>query len=250
MRAPEPPPDLSERERRILQALVDEHIATAEPVGSKALSEISDLGVSSATVRNVLGALSDHGLIEQPHTSAGRIPTDRGLRYYVDSLLTLQRPTEREQGEIHSRIAEAGAVDEALREASRVLSHLSKQTSLVVTMRPEGSRIRHVELLRLRDDAVLLIVVTAEGKVQNRLLEWRRQSTPMDVAPSQAELTALGNRLSELLVGRTFEEGQAAVLAEIAAAQSELSALEMVAVEPLEEVMVGSTGMMAMVVIV
>lgn len=227
MRTAEPTPDLNERERRVLQALVDEHIATAEPVGSKALSALAELGVSSATVRNVLGALSELGLIAQPHTSAGRVPTDRGLRYYVDSLLTLQRPTDQEHDEIRARINEAGAVDEALREASRVLSHLSHQTSLVVIPRPESARIRHVELLRLRDDAVLLIVVTAEGKVQNRLLEWRGPGSPIgDTAPRPEELVALGHKLKELLIDRSLEEGHTTLQRRIEDARTELSAVE------------------------
>src|SRR3954464_6602671 len=117
-------PPLSERERQVLQALIDEHIATAEPVGSKALAAITDIGVSPATIRNVLAALHDKGLIEQPHTSAGRVPTDRGLRYYVDTLLHFEAPGDAIRGEISARISDAGAFDGALREATKVLTRL------------------------------------------------------------------------------------------------------------------------------
>ncbi len=195
---------LSERERQVLQALVDAHIQTAEPVGSKALSQMTEIGVSSATIRNVLAALHEKGLIEQPHTSAGRVPTDRGLRYYVDSLLRLQQPGDDVRGEIAGRIAEAGAADVALREASKVLMRLSRHTTLIVSSRPEHSRLRHVELVRLRDDAVLLILVTAEGKVQNRLLEWRGDL--IERAPDAPSLERSARRLTELVQGRTLEE--------------------------------------------
>jgi heat-inducible transcriptional repressor len=212
---------LSERERLVLQGLIDEHIATAEPVGSKAIASIADIGVSPATIRSVLAALMERGLIEQPHTSAGRVPTDRGLRYYVDSLLKLQAPSDEERGEIAARIGEAGAVDVALKEASRVLRRLSRHTTLVVAARAEVGRLKHLELLRLRDDAVLLILVTVDGKVQNRLLEWRGER-----APEAAALERAGRRITDLVEGRTFDEARAALAQAIQQAHSELADLE------------------------
>lgn len=214
---------LSERERAVLQALVDAHIATNEPVGSKAIAEITELGVSPQTVRNVLAALHERGLIDQPHTSAGRVPTDRGLRYYVDSLLRLQVPSEAQQAEIEVRIADAG-VDGALREASRVLTRLARHTTIVVQPRASSERIKHVELLLLRDDAALLIAVSEEGRVQNRLLQWRGE--PGDAAPDERSLERLSQRLAAILAGRTFGEGRAALLAEASGHRAELDALE------------------------
>lgn len=208
----------------MLQALVDAHIATAEPVASKALAQITEMGVSPATIRNVLAALHDKGLIEQPHTSAGRVPTDRGLRYYVDCLLQLQQPTAEEKGEIAARIGEAGALDTALREASRVLTRLSRHTTVVVAPRPENARLKHVELVRLRDDAVLLILVTSEGKVQNRLLEWRGDLN--DRAPDAASLDRAARRLTELVEGRTIDEARDVLGRTITQKQSELEELE------------------------
>lgn len=215
------PEALSERERLVLQGLIEEHIATAEPVGSKAIASIADIGVSPATIRSVLAELMDRGLIEQPHTSAGRVPTDRGLRYYVDCLLKLQAPTDDERGEITARIGEAGAADAALKEASKVLRRLSRHTTLVVAARAEVGRLKHLELLRLRDDAVLLILVTVDGKVQNRLLEWRGER-----APEATALEKAGRRITELVEGRTFDEARAALGQEMQKAQSELADLE------------------------
>jgi heat-inducible transcriptional repressor len=212
---------LSERERLVLQGLVEEHIATSEPVGSKSIAALADIGLSPATIRNVLAALHDRGLIDQPHTSAGRIPTDRGLRYYVDCLLKLQVPTDQERSEIAARIEEAGPMDHALREATRVLRRLARHTTVIVATRSGAGRLKHLDLLRLRDDAVLLILVTVEGKVQNRLLEWRGEPAPEPVALEKA-----ARRISELVAGRTFEEARAALGAEMERARTELADIE------------------------
>jgi heat-inducible transcriptional repressor len=220
---PEIDPPLSERERQVLQALVEAHIQTAEPVGSKAIASVTDLGLSPATIRNVLAALHERGLIGQPHTSAGRVPTDRGLRYYVDSLLRLQQPSAEERGEIVERIEDAG-MSHALREATRVLTRIARHTTIVVAARPESVRVKHLELVRLRDDAVLLILVLHDGKVQNRLLEWRGDLS--DRAPEAAALEALQQRLAAIVADRTLEEARAALAAEMKGRRDELSALE------------------------
>lgn len=215
---------LSERERHVLQALVDAHIATAEPVGSKAIAQILEIGISPATIRNVLAALHDKGLIEQPHTSAGRVPTDRGLRYYVDCLLQLQDPTAEQRGEISLRIGEAGAVETALREATRVLTRLSRHTTVIVAARPESAPLKHVELVRLRDEAILLILVTADGKVQNRLLEWRGDLS--QAAPDAAWLERAGRRITDLVQGSTIEDARELLARTMGERQSELEELE------------------------
>ena len=213
---------LSERERQVLQALVDAHIAQGEPIGSKAIAALGSLGVSPATIRNVLAALDGRGMLEQPHTSAGRVPTDRGLRYYVDSLLQYTPPPTEVQDAIASRIEDAGGVDQALREGSRLLSRLVKHTCVVLATPGAIEKVRHVELVRLRDDAILFILVTADGRVQNRLLDWK-EGTP---APSQLELDRASRRICDLLQDRTLEEGRRLLDQEIAAARLELRAVE------------------------
>lgn len=187
----------------MLNALVDAHIDSGEPIGSRALADAASLQVSPQTIRNVLAALHERGLIAQPHTSAGRVPTDVGLRYYVDSLVRFTPPAPQVQGEIESRLEDAGGVDHALREASRVLSRLVRQTCVVLAPPVSQDRVRHVELLRLRDDAVLFIVVSVDGRVQNRLIEW----SP-GIAPSPSELLQMGGRLTALLADKTLEEGR------------------------------------------
>lgn len=213
--------NLSDRESRVLQALVDAHIASGEPIGSKVLADQAGLSVSPQTVRNVLAALSERGLIAQPHTSAGRVPTDLGLRYYVDTLMRFSPPAPQVQGEITSRLEEAGGVDQALREASRVLSRLSRQACVVLAPSPSADRIAHVEILRLRDDALLFIAVSTEGRVQNRLIEW---SAPP--APSSSVLEAMSARLTELLAGRTLAEGQGILAAALGSTRQALTGVE------------------------
>ena len=244
--------DLNDREGQVLLALVDAHIASGEPIGSKALADHARLSVSPQTVRNVLAALSERGLISQPHTSAGRVPTDLGLRYYVDSLLGLslgykqragrslarmqvERSTGDEDVEAqpqqadrlalvdlgHGRKLQAGGVDHALREATRVLSRLSQKACVVLAPPPASDRVAKVELVRLRDDAILFIAVSVEGRVQNRLLEWRRGK-----APASAVLSATSQRLTELLAGSTLHEGQRLLAEAVAETRTQLDAVD------------------------
>lgn len=213
--------DLSDRESRVLQALVDAHIVSGEPIGSKSLADQAGLAVSPQTVRNVLAALSERGLIAQPHTSAGRVPTDLGLRYYVDTLVRFSPPAPQVQGEITSRLEDAGGVDQALREASRVLSRLSRQACVVLAPPPTADRVAHIEILRLRDDALLFIAVSTEGRVQNRLIEW-----PIPPAPSAAILEAASARLTELVAGRTLADGQGVIAAALGDTRRALNGVE------------------------
>jgi heat-inducible transcriptional repressor len=213
--------DLSDRERQVLQALVDAHIASGEPIASRAIADVTSLQVSPQTIRNVLATLGDRGLITQPHTSAGRVPTDLGLRYYVDSLVRFTPLAPQVQGEIETRLEDAGGVDHALREASRLLSRLARQASVVVAPSVAADRVQHIEFIRLRDDAILLIAVSAEGRVQNRLMEWRDGA-----APSASELHAAGRRMTAMLVGRTLEEGREVIAAAVADTQGALSRVE------------------------
>jgi heat-inducible transcriptional repressor len=213
--------DLNDREGQVLQALVDAHISSGEPIGSKVLADHAGLAVSPQTVRNVLAALSERGLITQPHTSAGRVPTDLGLRYYVDSLVRFSPPAPQVQGEIETRLEDAGGVDHALKEASRLLARLSQKACVVLAPPPASDRVAHVELLRLRDDAILFIAVSVEGRVQNRLLEWRQ-----GCAPQAAVLDATSARLTVMLAGDTLQEGQRVLTEALSTTREQLGAVE------------------------
>jgi heat-inducible transcriptional repressor len=215
---------LNEREQQVLQAIVETHIASADPVGSKALAD--GLSVSSATVRNVMGALHRHGLIDKAHHSAGRVPTPTGLRFYVDTMLRLQAPEDDEREEIAHQLQEAGSVERALGEAGRVLARLSRSACVLQTPRPAALRLQRVEFLRLRDDAILVIVIAADGSVQNRLVEMRDASGLARHAPSAPELDRMGNWLSERVEGRSFAEVRRMLVDEHAEVRGQLDALE------------------------
>jgi heat-inducible transcriptional repressor len=222
----EPSGEMSDRERTVLQAIVDEHIQSAEPVGSKALAERPELGVSPATIRAVMQSLGERGLIAQPHTSAGRVPTDKGFRFYVDEIMRVRAPAAHEQAEIGDRIERAGAVDRAMAEASRALAKIARHASIVVAPRTNSVRVKLMEFVRLRDDAVLVILVTAEGMVQNRLVEWGG----FKVAPIAADLERMGRYLSDLLEGKTLDEGRALLEREVRSLESERATLQSQAV--------------------
>lgn len=217
---------LSEREQRVLEAVVNEHIESSEPVGSLALAD--RMALSSATIRNVMGVLGEHGLIDKPHASAGRVPTARGLRYYVDTMLQWREPEDAEQREIAARLQEARTLDKAMEEAGRVLARLSQKACLVRAPKPRAVRLRQIELVRLRDDALLVILVTMDGSVQNRVLapEARSLSLPPAPLPDEDALGRMSRYLNELVAGRTLAEARALLEREIAAAQEEHKRLE------------------------
>jgi heat-inducible transcriptional repressor len=229
--AKSPPPELSElvlseREQRVLEAIVAEHIKGGEPVGSRALAE--GLDVSSATVRNVMAELHEAGLIAKPHASSGRVPTDAGFRFYVDSLLRIAEPPDRARAEIKSHVRGAPTVDRALEEAGRVLARLSQKACLVRAPSPRAVRLKQIELVRLRDDACLVILVTSDGSVQNRVVELREPGalTGVDRLPDPAELMRMSHWLTERVDGKTLAEARPALAAEIAADREELDRLE------------------------
>jgi heat-inducible transcriptional repressor len=188
---------LGERAQILLKTLVERYIAEGQPVGSRALSKYSGLDLSPASIRNVMADLEDLGFIASPHTSAGRIPTARGYRFFVDTLLTI-KPLDRIEinqleGQLHAENRQR-----LVTSASQVLADLTRFAGVVMTPRRSGG-FRHIEFVRLSDTRVLLILVTTDGDVQNRILLTDRAFTP-------AELTEAGNILNQNFAGLTFEE--------------------------------------------
>ncbi|MHB8417363.1 MAG: heat-inducible transcriptional repressor HrcA [Myxococcales bacterium] len=188
---------LGEREAQILRAIVEDYIRSGEPVGSQTVAPRCE--VSAATVRSVMADLESQGLLEKPHTSAGRKPTDQGYRYYVDALLTVREPDPGEQRLIERGCAVPAGIESRLQEASRLLHSLSRHAGVVATPRPSPSRLRQIDLLRLGDGRVLAVVVTQEGIVLNKLLE-------VDFTVSAAELSRATRTLNGLLAEHTAEE--------------------------------------------
>ncbi len=216
--------ELNERERLVLSAIVRLHIEEKVPVGSKTLVERLDLDMSAATVRNVMAALSEKMLIHKPHKSAGRVPTDRGLRFFVDSLLEYKAPPE-DQRRIIERSMDTGTnVERAMDEAGRVLATLAQKTCLIRTPREDSVRMYSIELVELRPGTVLVILVTESGLVQNRLLELPDRLLGQSVGT--AALQALSQELTGRVRGRTLSEARAVLQGELDRDEQEKDAWE------------------------
>jgi heat-inducible transcriptional repressor len=198
----------------VLAAVVRDHIGDGEPVGSSAIARRRELEVSAATVRAVMADLESLGFLEKPHTSAGRVPTTQGYRYYVDTLLRLQAPRAEEQKLIEQRAQAATAgqgVEGMLTEATRVLHAMTRHAGVVALPRMQGERLQRIELVALREGRVLAVLVTHTGAVQNRLL----QTPPGAPQLTPAQLAQGQNWLNELLANLTLSEARARLVSEL-----------------------------------
>jgi heat-inducible transcriptional repressor len=195
---------MTERQRRILATLVGEYIEQGEPVSSAWLAERSSLGLSSATVRNVLARLEEQGLVRQPHTSSGRVPTDSGYRLYVDQLLEgRQRP--RAVPEIEARLRRSGTVGDLLEHASQELSRGSHQVGFAVSPTGATATLKHIDFVNLEGSRVLVIVVAAGGQITHRVIE----------TAERYDATALGqaaNYINTEFGGLTLDEARLAIV--------------------------------------
>jgi heat-inducible transcriptional repressor len=193
---------LSNRRHALILAAVQEFISTAEPVGSAQIVARHQLGVRAAMVRNMMAELEDGGYLRQPHTSAGRVPTEKAFRYYVDHLGAATRIgfEDRAQIELHYSTAVRN-LGEVLRDTPRLLSILTGQAALVMAPRLEASILERVNFVRLRDKQVLAVFVAAKGAMQNRIVDTERDH-------SQDELDRMARYLNESLEGRTLDEAR------------------------------------------
>lgn len=214
---------LDERARILLKTLIEHYIAEGQPVGSRALSKYSGLELSPATVRNVMSDLEDLGYIASPHTSAGRVPTPRGYRFFVDSLLTV-RPLARDTIQEVEQHLHPDQPQRVISTASQLLSELTQFAGVVVTPRRKSTRIRQIEFVSLGEKRILLILVTADGDVQNRILFTQRTY-------SASELVTAANYLSHNFVGLDLDEIRSRVREELNQLQSDMGELMTAAVE-------------------
>jgi heat-inducible transcriptional repressor len=216
---------LTHRARKILAAVVHEYLNTGEAVGSRTVTRRHGIDLSPATVRNVMSDLEDAGLLKQPHTSAGRVPTDLGLRFFVDSLLKVRSPSAKEREELLERYAiPTDDLDAALRDAGRVLAELSAHTVVVVTPRPALDLVEHLEFVRLRDLQLLAVLVTKSGQVQNKIVH---VAEPI----ASEELERMNNYLNHMLGGLTLEGMVAKVREELRSERVQYQVLEKRALE-------------------
>jgi heat-inducible transcriptional repressor len=188
---------LDDRSRTLLKALIEHYIADGTPVGSRALAKVSGLDLSPATIRNVMADLEDAGFVSSPHTSAGRIPTPRGYRLFVDSLLTMQPLDERQIATIGQSLR-GEQPQQLIANAAQLLSGLTHFAGIIASPRRAPPRIRQIEFLKLSEKRILLIIITDSGEVQNRILFTAQPY-------SSAELIEAANYLNQNFAGLDFE---------------------------------------------
>ncbi|MDF9715508.1 heat-inducible transcriptional repressor HrcA [Nocardioides sp. ChNu-153] len=188
---------VEERRLAVLRAIVEDYVSTEEPVGSKALVERHGLGVSPATVRNDMAVLEEEGLIHQPHTSAGRIPTDKGYRLFVDRLGTVKPLTAAEKRAISTFLEGAVDVDDVVRRSVRLLAQLTRQVAVVQYPILSQSTVRHVEVVALAPHRLLVVLILSSGRVEQRLVELDRDLDEAQVGDlrSQVNRAVVGQRL-------------------------------------------------------
>jgi heat-inducible transcriptional repressor len=216
--SPSPIGELNERSREIFRLIVDGYVATGEPIGSRTLSRLLGQHLSPATIRNVMADLEEAGLLYSPHTSAGRLPTEAGLRLFVHGLLEIGNLAEDERQNIESLCAARGkSLAQALEEATSALSGLSHCAGVVVVPKQERP-LKHLEFVHLGPGRALVVLVTEDGLVENRVIE-----VPLGLPPST--LIAAGNFLNSRLIGRTIEEARIAIEDEILSHKAQLDEL-------------------------
>lgn len=192
-----------DRRLAVLRAIVEDYVSTEEPVGSKALVERHGLGVSPATVRNDMAVLEEEGYITQPHTSAGRVPTDKGYRMFVDRLTTVKPLSSAEKRAISSFLDGAVDLDDVVQRSVRLLSQLTRQVAVVQYPTLSSSTVRHVELVALTPERVLVVLILSTGRVEQRLVELSSPLADDDLATlrSRLLLVATGQRIADAVAG-------------------------------------------------
>ncbi|MGI4802550.1 MAG: heat-inducible transcriptional repressor HrcA [Janthinobacterium lividum] len=218
------PTDLDPRSAAVLREIVEQYVQTGEPVGSRTLSRRLPMGVSAATIRNVMSDLTDAGLLFAPHTSAGRLPTERGLRLFVDGLLQFGDLGEDERETISRALESRGrSLQDTLTETSTMLAGLAGAAGLVIAPKSDGA-IRHIDFVPLGPGRALVILVGADGQVENRVIE-----TPPGLPP--AALQQAANYLNSRLTGRSLAELRRTVSSEMSEDRTHLDALTTTVVE-------------------
>ena len=211
---------LNERSREIFRTIVESYLTTGEPVGSRNLSRILPISLSPASVRNVMSDLEQLGLIYAPHTSAGRLPTELGLRFFVDALMQIGDLTEGDRRSIEAQVAGTGtnkSVEAVLTEASQMLSGLTRSAGVVLTTK-NNVRLKHIEFVRLEPERALAVLVAEDGQVENRVLN-------VSAGLPTSALVEAGNFLNARIRGKTLAELRAEIENAASQGQAELDQL-------------------------
>lgn len=211
--------NLADREIDILTTIVDIYIHTAQPVGSRTVSKTSSLGLSPASIRNVMADLTDKGYLEQPHTSAGRIPSVTGFRFYLDSILHLAPLSREEKERIRADLSDDRAeLPDIFRQGSRLLSSLSNQVSLILAPRQELVKWQQIDFILLRPGLVMAVLVMQGGILHNKVIN-------TDAIITADDLIRYGNYLNHLFQGRTITSARAMIVTEMERAREQFDAL-------------------------
>jgi len=200
---------LDDRKRRILQAIIDDYIDTAEPIGSRTIARKHEVGLSSATIRNEMADLEEMGYLMQPHTSAGRVPSDMGYRFYVDQLMKTKELTDEEIQSIKEAMeVRINEMSQLIRQASLVMSRFTRYTSMAVTPQMKMSTLKAVQVVPIDSDKALVVVVANAGVVRNSIIKLPENTMP-------DFLIRISNVLNEKLSGFTIEQINSGVIGEI-----------------------------------
>ena len=206
---------LSGRATELLRTLVEMHIRDGQPVGSKSLHAESGLPVSTATIRNIMAELEDRGLLVSPHTSAGRIPTAQGYRFFVDSLLHIQTIDEAAVRALQGELNPNRSAKELVSAASNMLANITTQAGIVTVPRPDAHQLRQVEFLPLSENRVLVILVINEREVQNRIIELERPLT-------ESQLKSAAELINQRYAGAELSDVKSQLLREMKEARSRI----------------------------
>ena len=225
---------LNERTQRLLKVLVESYISDGHPLGSRTLAKLSELEISPATVRNVMSDLEDLGFVESPHTSAGRVPTTKGYRLFVDTMLKVQPVTDEVVTELVNSLSPDQTVNSLVESASGLLSGLTGLAGVVTIPKHERTEFRQIEFLPLSDQRVLAILVMNKQEVQNRILHTDREYTA-------SELQQAANYLNELCAGQDLVAARQKILTELDRVREHMNDLMRSAVEMGEKIFSEST---------
>jgi len=235
MPTPKTHKELSERSLHLFKALVEHYINEGQPVGSRTLARETDLDLSPATVRNVMADLEDMGLVTSPHTSAGRIPTAKGYRFFVDSLLRINKLNQTEVERIAAELDPAADIKSLLERTSTMLSEITHLAGIVMLPRTEHKSLQHVEFVRLAERRVLVILVMSDREVQNRIIH-----TAKDY--NSSELQEASNYVNIHFIGKDLNKVRQDILQELQKTKDEVNQVMQTAIEMAGSAMIKGEG--------
>ena len=221
--------ELDERAQLLLRQLINSYTRDAQPVGSKNLAQMSGLDLSSATIRNIMAKLEEMGLVDSPHTSAGRIPTEAGYRFYIDSLLEVGDLTRSAQKAISKSFSSDKTSSDLIHSATDILSRVTHLAGIVTLTHTAPAEIRHLEFMKLSERRILVILVINKDDVHNKVIHVDREY-------SEIELHRAAQTLSHYLIGRSFESARGILLEELAELRSDVNTIMETVLKAMDEV--------------